>query len=36
MQQKKNQVNKVIENDDENLETHFVENPYIKIRERAT
>lgn len=21
--------------DDENLETHFVENPYIKMRERA-
>ena len=32
---KREQVNKVIENDEETLETHFVENPYIKIRERA-
>jgi hypothetical protein len=29
-------VNKVIEKDEENLETHFVENPYIKLRERAS
>lgn len=33
---KREQVNKVIENDEETLETHFVENPYIKIRERAS
>jgi hypothetical protein len=26
----------VIEKDEEYLETHFVENPYIKIRERAS
>lgn len=28
-------VNKVMKNDEEQLETHFVENPYIKLRERA-
>ena len=28
-------VDKAIEQDDENYETHFVENPFIKIRERA-
>ena len=32
---KKDMINKAIDNDDENFETHFVENPYIKIRERA-
>ena len=26
----------MIEKDEEYLETHFVENPYIKIRERAS
>ena len=26
----------MIEKDEEHLETHFVENPYIKIRERAS
>lgn len=35
-QAKREQVNKVIEKDEEHLETHFVENPYIKIRERAS
>lgn len=28
-------VSKVIEDDQDNLETHFVENPFIKIREKA-
>ena len=25
----------MVEDDEDNLETHFVENPFIKIRERA-
>ena len=29
-------VSKVLEDDADNLETHFVENPFIKIRERAS
>ena len=33
---KREMVNKVIEKDEEHLETHFVENPYIKLRERAS
>lgn len=33
-QQRKDVLDKVFK-DDENLETHFVENPYIKMRERA-
>lgn len=28
-------VDQVMEQDEEELETHFVENPFIKIRERA-
>ena len=29
-------MNKVIEDDADELETHFVENPFIKLREKAT
>jgi hypothetical protein len=28
-------LDKVVKDDDMNLKTHFVENPYIKMRERA-
>jgi len=28
----KSQVNKVIDGNDEELETHFVENPFIRLR----
>ena len=28
-------VNKMIDNEDDELETHFVENPFIKLREKA-
>jgi hypothetical protein len=31
----KDQVDRVIEDEDMELETHFVENPFIKIRQRA-
>jgi len=30
------QIAKIIEHDEDHLETHFVENPYIKLRERAS
>lgn len=33
MQSKK--INQVIEQDELDLETHFVENPFIKMREKA-
>jgi len=33
---KNDMVSKVMEDDADNLETHFVENPFIKIRERAS
>ena len=35
LKKKRAQINKVVEDDEDNLETHFVENPFIKIRERA-
>ncbi len=35
-QRRKEQISKVIHNDDEHFETHFVENPYIKLREKAS
>jgi len=34
-QTKHQQVSKTMEDDADQLETHFVENPFIKIRERA-
>lgn len=34
-QKKRDVLDKVVKDDDMNLETHFVENPYIKMRERA-
>ena len=34
--ERREQVNKVIEDDADHLETHFVENPYIKLREKAS
>jgi len=35
-QTRTDQVSKVIEDDADDLETHFVENPFIKMRERAS
>jgi len=35
-QDRRDKVNNVMDQQDDNLETHFVENPYIKIRERAS
>lgn len=35
-QTRNDQVSKVIEDDADDLETHFVENPFIKMRERAS
>jgi len=35
-QKRRDEVTKVIEDDAEELETHFVENPFIKMRERAS
>ena len=32
----KRKITDFIEKDEEELETHFVENPFIKIREKAT
>mmetsp|Transcript_24172 Transcript_24172/g.37156 ORF Transcript_24172/g.37156 Transcript_24172/m.37156 type:complete len:286 (+) Transcript_24172:3185-4042(+) len=32
---KQEAMSKVVENNDDELETHFVENPYIKLREKA-
>ena len=32
----KQKVNEMIEVDDDNLETHFVENPFIKMREKVS
>ena len=32
----KRKITDFIEKDEEDLETHFVENPFIKIREKAT
>ena len=32
----KGKVNKVIEDNEDNLQTHFVENPFLKMREKAT
>lgn len=34
--ERKRQITDFIEKDDDELETHFVENPFIKIREKAT
>lgn len=34
--EKKQRIAEFIEKDEEELETHFVENPFIKIREKAT
>lgn len=34
-QKKRDVLDKVVKDDEMNLETHFVENPYIKMRERA-
>jgi len=36
MLEKRENINKVMGADDDHLETHFVENPYIKIRERTS
>ena len=36
VQKNKENINKVIHNDNEHLETHFVENPFIKSRERLS
>ena len=36
LQANRDKVNKIIQNDDDQLETHFVENPYIRLRERAS
>jgi hypothetical protein len=33
---KVDKINEAIDADDETFETHFVENPFIKIREKAT
>lgn len=35
LQTNRDRVNKVIDDEDDQLETHFVENPYIRLRERA-
>ena len=32
----KRRITDFIEKDEEELETHFVENPFIKIREKAS
>lgn len=34
--EKKRKITDFIEKDEDELETHFVENPFIKIREKAT
>lgn len=35
LQANRENVNKMIQHDDDELETHFVENPFIKLREKA-
>ena len=36
LQANREKVNKIMHNDDDQLETHFVENPYIRLRQRAS
>ena len=36
IQKNRDNINKVMHNDPEHLETHFVENPFIKSRERIS
>ena len=35
MKQKKDKINQIIEKEDLELETHFVDNPFIRMREKA-
>lgn len=34
--ERKQKIKEFIEKDEDELETHFVENPFIKIREKAS